>query len=108
MSKVLEDGGTPSTPSVKVSNFFKRITLLSLDHRYGKMYGIQMDLSKINSFIWLLSHGKILTAKNLRKRDIVGPSRCALFSQDEESISHLFVHCNYTTTTWKWALGDIF
>jgi hypothetical protein len=32
-------------------------------------------MPKVNSFIWLLVHGRILMAENLRKRGIVGPSQ---------------------------------
>ena len=35
----------------------------------------QLDcIPKVNSFFWLLMHNKLLTAENLRKRGIPGPS----------------------------------
>jgi hypothetical protein len=65
-------------------------------------------MPKINSFIWILVHGCILTTENLRKRGIVGPSRYNLCSQEEEFISHVFVHWPYTKTKWSMVLGDLY
>jgi hypothetical protein len=65
-------------------------------------------LHKFNSFTWLIAHKCILATENLKKRGIVGPSRCALSSQDEESIPHMFAQYNYTKSTWILALGDSF
>lgn len=65
-------------------------------------------MTKINSFILLLAHCKVLTAENLRKKGILGPSWCALFRQHKESIQHLFVHCSDAKMTWSLALGDLF
>jgi ribonuclease HI len=39
---------------------------------------------------------------------VVWPSRCALCSQDEETIPHLFAQCPYATTTWNLVLGNLF
>ena len=39
------------------------------------------SIPKVNMFTWLLLHNKLLTAENLRKRGIQGPSRCVLCSQ---------------------------
>ena len=59
------------------------------------------SIPKVNSFIWILLHNKLLTAENLRKRGINGPSRCALCNSDEETISHLFLHCNFSLLVWR-------
>ena len=58
-------------------------------------------IPKVNSFIWLLLHNKILTAENLQKRGISGPSRCSLCNCDEETISHLFLQCNFSQLVWQ-------
>jgi hypothetical protein len=64
-------------------------------------------IPKINSFIWLVAHNKILTAENLRKRGMHGASRCVLCQQQEESLQHLFFHCIYSKEVWEIALGDL-
>ena len=51
-------------------------------------------IPKINCFIWLLMHNKLLTVDNLSKRGIEGPSRCALCNSDLESALHLFLQCS--------------
>ena len=53
-------------------------------------------IPKVNSFIWLLMHNKLLTAENLKKRGITGPSRCALCNSESESTLHIFLQCNVT------------
>lgn len=51
------------------------------------------SLPKFKLFNWTLLHGKILTAENLRKRGIQGPSICCMCREEEESCSHLFIEC---------------
>ena len=62
------------------------------------------SIPKVNSFIWILLHNKILTAENLRKRGINGPSRCTLCNLDEETTSHLFLHCKTSLLVWRYVL----
>ena len=57
-------------------------------------------IPKVNSFIWILLHNKILTAENLRKRGINRPSRCPLCSSVEETTSHIFLHCKIALLFW--------
>ena len=57
-------------------------------------------IPKVNSFIWLLVHNKLLTAENLRKRQIAGPSRCTLCNSDLESTVHIFLQCSVSKQVW--------
>lgn len=56
---------------------------------------------KIKFFFWLLLKGKILTAENLKKRGIQGPSRCPNCCQAEETIQHLFIDCQVAKRCWN-------
>eukprot|EP00253_Pinus_taeda_P031705 PITA_31705 len=56
---------------------------------------------KVKFFFWLLLKGKILTAKNLKKRGIMGLSRCPNCCQAEETIQHLFIDCRIADDCWK-------
>lgn len=58
-------------------------------------------LPKIKFFIWTLMHGKILTAENLRKRGIQGPSICCMCRSAEETIPHLFIECPIAKACWN-------
>eukprot|EP00253_Pinus_taeda_P033272 PITA_33272 len=49
---------------------------------------------KVKLFKWLVHQGKILTWDNLRKRGFVGPSRCHLCGQQEETTNHLLNRCS--------------
>ena len=60
-----------------------------------------MGLPKFNFFSWLLAHRKVLTGENLTKRGIVGPHRCPLCCNEEETIDHLFIDCTYATQVWN-------
>eukprot|EP00253_Pinus_taeda_P027333 PITA_27333 len=58
-------------------------------------------LPKIIFFIWLLLKGKILTAENLKKRGINGPSRCPNCCKAEETMHHLFVEYPFAIDCWQ-------
>eukprot|EP00253_Pinus_taeda_P008374 PITA_08374 len=58
-------------------------------------------LPKVKLFNWTLLHGKILTAENLRKKGIHGPSICCMCREAEESSSHLFIECPFARTCWN-------
>jgi hypothetical protein len=47
--------------------------------------------SKINTFYWTLAHRKILTRENFKKEGIVGPSKCVMCTEAEESTFYLFI-----------------
>lgn len=57
---------------------------------------------KCNLFMWLLSLNKCLTSKNIKKRGFCGPSICFLCGNREESSSHLFFLCSFSTEIWRW------
>jgi hypothetical protein len=59
------------------------------------------SLPKVNALCWLLAHGKILTVENLLKRGIQGPSRCPLCLEASETITHLFLECNFALQLWS-------
>lgn len=44
---------------------------------------------RIHVFLWLLTHNKLMTRDNLRKRHIIKPLDC-VFCSENESIHHLF------------------
>eukprot|EP00253_Pinus_taeda_P013489 PITA_13489 len=56
---------------------------------------------KVKFFIWLLLKGKTLTAENLKKRGIMGPSRCPNCCRSEETMQHLFIECSVADECWK-------
>ena len=55
---------------------------------------------KIKLFMWLVNHRKILTWDNLKKRGMLGPSRCHLCETQEETIEHLLNSCIFTDMIW--------
>lgn len=57
-------------------------------------------MMKIKLFIWLVQHKKILTWDNIRKRGVLGPSRCQLCEAHEETIENLLNNYNLTSSLW--------
>jgi hypothetical protein len=55
---------------------------------------------KVSIFLWLTIQNRILTWDNLWKRGFIGPSICPLCQQQEETMEHLFNHCNYSEIIW--------
>ena len=66
------------------------------------------SIPKVNSFTEILLHNNILTAENLRKRGILGPSRCALCNSVEETSSHIFLQCKVSLIVWRIVLPSEF
>eukprot|EP00253_Pinus_taeda_P029276 PITA_29276 len=56
---------------------------------------------KISTFLWLLSHNRILTWDNLRKRKFAGPSICLNCKMEEESAVHLMQLCTFSIRIWE-------
>ena len=56
--------------------------------------------AKIKIFMWLLENNAILTKDNLIKRKWVGYPKCS-FSDQNESINHLFFECCIVVNTWS-------
>jgi hypothetical protein len=57
---------------------------------------------KVSIFLWLTAQNRILTWDNLLKKGFIGPSRCTLCQQREETMEHLFNNCHYSQQIWDW------
>lgn len=56
---------------------------------------------KVAYFVWLVARKACLTQDNLRRRGISLCSRCHLCGREEETNSHLFLHCSVTVQVWN-------
>jgi hypothetical protein len=54
---------------------------------------------KVQMFLWVLSHKKLATIDNMRKRGIDKPEQCS-FCAEKESIMHLFFECVAAKVIW--------
>ena len=59
-------------------------------------------LPKVGFFTLFVLHQKALPIERLKKFGILGPSRCSLCEEEEESVDHIFLHCPYSSSWWKW------
>ncbi|CAN1243720.1 Putative ribonuclease H protein At1g65750 [Linum perenne] len=64
--------------------------------------------NKLRHFIWLVSHGKILTNKERQRRYLAVVSKCP-YCDREDSLHHLFSECSIALEVWRevLALGQI-
>jgi hypothetical protein len=62
---------------------------------------------KVNSFCWILAHGKLLTGENLMKRNMFGPYRCELCGKASDTSQHLFLFCPFAIIVWKTTLQNL-
>jgi hypothetical protein len=56
---------------------------------------------RVAFFVWSAALGKILTLNNLKKKNMVLVNRCGMCKKDEESIDHLFLHCESAQFLWN-------
>jgi hypothetical protein len=54
---------------------------------------------------WTAALGKILTAYNLRKRNIVLVNWCSMCKANGESVDHLLIHCPMAKDLWDYVLA---
>lgn len=67
--------------------------------KWNKLWGMR-QWPKITLFLWFLMHGRILTWENLRKRGMIGPSKCVTCSKEEEMTGHLLLECEWVSEVW--------
>jgi hypothetical protein len=72
---------------------------------YLDLWNWKMPL-RIKLFCWLMFENRILTWDNLSKRGLIGPSRCVLCGEREESLNHLMVECLFTKEIWNSILNE--
>ncbi|CAN1749960.1 hypothetical protein LINPERHAP1_LOCUS3888 [Linum perenne] len=56
---------------------------------------------KIQCFMWLAYHGRISTHDVLQAKGFQFPNRCSLCLSQEESVSHIFIHCPFVGPIWS-------
>jgi len=61
----------------------------------------QKHWPKVQYFLWLLSHRRILTWENLQKRGMIGPSYCVFCQTDNETTEHLLNNCPLVQPIWR-------
>ena len=60
---------------------------------------------KVCFFAWATTLEKVPTEDVLKRRNFHGPSRCVLCGQEEETVHHLLVHCQWASSLWHLGLS---
>jgi len=100
------------TSNLKESKAFPLgLTSQALDKVWQRQWRHQ-GWMKIKLFMWLVQNRKILTWDNIRKRGVLGPSKCQQWSTfstmehllnngaQEETLEHLLNNCTFTSRLW--------
>lgn len=74
--------------------------LLPAEKKWCRLWNLGHWLKK-TLFLWLLMWGRILTWENLKRRGMVGPSRCVMCQQAEETTPHLIQDCEWAIEVWE-------
>ncbi|KAL5818299.1 hypothetical protein ACOSQ4_022141 [Xanthoceras sorbifolium] len=56
---------------------------------------------KLQSFIWMIVHGKLLTNKQRGVRGLTNDTMCQRCEEREESLDHLFRKCRFSRLIWE-------
>ena len=62
---------------------------------------------RVSFLVWTASWGKVLTLDNLRRRGFCLAGRCFMCKCDDETVEHLFVHCEVARALWLGVLGYV-
>lgn len=61
--------------------------------------------AKSKLFIWCILKKKAPTWEILQSRFLIGPGRCPLCKDNEETLNHLFISCLFSRKIWEEVLG---
>ena len=87
-------------PAKKSYEAISKDRMLSSPKWWAKLLWKPRIHLKLKCFLWLCLENKILTWDNLLKRGFTGPGLCLLCKENEETISHLFIHCSFYKSVW--------
>ncbi|CAN1851988.1 Putative ribonuclease H protein At1g65750 [Linum perenne] len=57
--------------------------------------------NKINHFLWLATHYRLLTNEERNRRHLTNQVLCPRCSLQPESLSHVLVDCHFATQVWQ-------
>lgn len=69
------------------------------DYPWKSIWKVKVP-SMVAFFCWLVSHDKVMTTDNLRKRGFCVVDWCSMCKKEGESVNHLFLHCEVAKSLW--------
>uniref|UniRef100_A0A2N9FJQ0 Reverse transcriptase zinc-binding domain-containing protein n=1 Tax=Fagus sylvatica TaxID=28930 RepID=A0A2N9FJQ0_FAGSY len=86
--------------SFQVKSYYKSLTTNGEECFPWKSIWKAKVPPRVAFFSWTAALGRILIAKNLRRRRVIIVSWCCLCKMDGESVDHLLLHCAYAKELW--------
>ncbi len=96
-AEMASDGVGPFQKSSQLNLYlFLQDTDVS-DTRFVKIWNLKLPM-KVKNFVWLVLRRRILTTDSLQKRDWNGTGFCIFCLGTLETVDHLFVGCNTSSS----------
>jgi hypothetical protein len=96
--------GGDASGIISVKNLYlaleKQLNLVSEFSWLIQLWNWKLPL-KLKLFMWLAGKGKILTWDALRRRGWEGPGICSLCRHAQEDVSHILIHCDFSSEVWN-------
>ncbi|CAN1126862.1 Putative ribonuclease H protein At1g65750, partial [Linum perenne] len=78
----------------------KELDLSNEDNVWKKVWTWEGP-AKIKQFMWLVTHGKLMTNEERRRRHIAPDANCPECQEPCESVEHVLRKCNLAQLVWK-------
>lgn len=89
--------------SFSSKSFYKAMESTVLVHSSCSQVWLGIVPPRVKAFCWLAVTCKISMANNLRRRGFSSEAfstMCYFCGREEESINHLFLHCDFASSLW--------
>lgn len=76
------------------------------DEHWKKMWRLKVP-SKVKFFLWLTIRDRLPIIDNLKKKGMFLPNVCLLCYKEEETTSHILLHCPHSKEVWHAVLNEV-
>ena len=89
---------------ISIGSFYGVSSIVLGSHSHLSQVWCGLAPPRVEVFLWLAVAEKISTVDNLRKRRIMSEAisdTCVLCGKEKETITHLFLHCEFASCIWQ-------
>ena len=92
-----------SSGAFSCKSFYKELEGFPSINASASLAWLGLAPPRVEAFMWLALSGKVSTADNLRRRGLTSMAIsdiCVLCGKVNETVDHLFVHCEFSYSLW--------